>query len=355
MRGYAKVAPRFWSGDTGRSLRAQGRDSLLVALYLLTSPSSNMIGLYYLPLATLCHETTVSLPVARRVLAGFGRLGFAFYDDDTEHVWVPEMPRFQIGEELKAQGDGDGKTKGADKRIAGVERELMAVKSCRFARDFYAKYRDRFSLPSLPELENLPCSTEAPSEVARSQEQEQRAESKEHEQGAGSTEQEQERAHARAVVPASPGTSGNGISAKGDWPSPTALVALWNEEAPSECPRVRDLSDGRRKAATTALKQYPDREHWRTAIGRICRSEFLRGLRPSAEHRNWKASFDWFVADRDGTANSLRVFEGAYDDPTRRTTADRRPTRTATNADAIAEAAARLHAQTAVIDAEVAE
>jgi hypothetical protein len=50
MRDYAKVAPTFWNGETGKKIRELGRDAQVVALYLITCPSSNWIGLYYLPL-----------------------------------------------------------------------------------------------------------------------------------------------------------------------------------------------------------------------------------------------------------------------------------------------------------------
>jgi len=50
MRDFAKVCGQFWIGETGRKLRAAGRDAQTVALYLITCPSANMLGLYYLPL-----------------------------------------------------------------------------------------------------------------------------------------------------------------------------------------------------------------------------------------------------------------------------------------------------------------
>lgn len=55
MRSSATVSPQFWTGVTGRSLR-QHPDAHRLALYLVTCPNSTMIGLYYLPLPTSCHE-----------------------------------------------------------------------------------------------------------------------------------------------------------------------------------------------------------------------------------------------------------------------------------------------------------
>ena len=54
MRDYAKVSPKFWTGETGREIRrldkeggsqgaSKGVEGALVALYLMTSPHSNML------------------------------------------------------------------------------------------------------------------------------------------------------------------------------------------------------------------------------------------------------------------------------------------------------------------------
>ena len=59
--------------ETGRQLRAAGPDGMFVALYLLTNNHANMIGLYYLPLPYLVHESGLSLERASKGLqTGFG-------------------------------------------------------------------------------------------------------------------------------------------------------------------------------------------------------------------------------------------------------------------------------------------
>src|SRR5688572_19251596 len=110
MRDYGKISPRFWTGPTGKKLRAAGRDVQAVCLYLQTCGSANMIGLYYLPLPTLCHEVGIADADARAALDAAARAGFAFYDDEAELVWLPEMARYQIADELV----------GKDKRRAGI-------------------------------------------------------------------------------------------------------------------------------------------------------------------------------------------------------------------------------------------
>lgn len=68
MRDYAKVSPRFWLGETGRELRKAGAEAQVVAFYLMTSPHANMLGLYYLPVLYLAHETGLGLEGASKGL-----------------------------------------------------------------------------------------------------------------------------------------------------------------------------------------------------------------------------------------------------------------------------------------------
>src|SRR5262249_13291867 len=98
------------------------------------------------------------------------------------------------------------------------------------------------------------------------------------------------------------------------WPSPAALVEVWNEHAPAECPRVRDLSEGRRRLAAEALRRKPDRAYWLSTINEIGRSTLLRGLKKSPGHEHWRATFDWLLGTKDKTENYVRVAEGAYRD-----------------------------------------
>src|SRR3546814_20310058 len=68
MRDYAKLGPKMWHGKTIRDLRKRaearalegaprGSEGIVVALYLMTSPSSNMLGLFTQPILYMAHET----------------------------------------------------------------------------------------------------------------------------------------------------------------------------------------------------------------------------------------------------------------------------------------------------------
>ena len=45
MRDYSKVSAQFWVGKTGRALSGD-MQTQVVAMYLMTSPHANMIGVF---------------------------------------------------------------------------------------------------------------------------------------------------------------------------------------------------------------------------------------------------------------------------------------------------------------------
>src|SRR5690606_4730573 len=183
----------------------------------------------------------------------------AFYDDETEMVWVPEMARYQIGEKLAPK----------DNRRACVVRALQQVGKHRFARAFYEKYREAYGLPDMPELgfdeaepKPLRSPFEAPSKPLRSQEQEQ--------------EQEQDLSHTHSacarevesgkveVPPASktlvrPVGSPAPVASKGEPSSPEArrlLEAIRSHEAirAAAIPEVATALEGRRMTRGTPVE-----------------------------------------------------------------------------------------------------
>jgi hypothetical protein len=156
MRDYGKIKPQLWTGETGRAIKAAGRDAQLMAVYLLSCPSSNMIGLYYLPLPVVCHELALSRQGASKALQGLSEVGFAMWDEAAEQVFVVEMAAHQIADDLKA----------TDNRVKGIAKDWQAMNKSPFYLDFYRRYRDAFHLPA-------PALPKAPPKPLRSQEQEQ--------------------------------------------------------------------------------------------------------------------------------------------------------------------------------------
>jgi hypothetical protein len=164
VRDYSKVGPRFWTGDTGRYLRRLGRDAQVTGFYLFTCPNANMLGLYYLPLPTLSHETGIDVETARVVLEQLAEAPlkplaspfegvFARYDEHSETVFVTEMARHQIGEQLTRR----------DNRHKAVVKELEQFRKSPFFNDFLSRYRADFELQDVPLAKPLASPFGAPS------------------------------------------------------------------------------------------------------------------------------------------------------------------------------------------------
>jgi hypothetical protein len=153
MRQYSAFAPTFWTGDTGRAIKRHGHPHMLLAAYLFTGPSATMYGLYYLPFPTLCHEAGFSPDEARAILADLADLGFAYYDGDAQLMWVPTMPRWQIGPELHPR----------DKRVRGIETYLRPFLAHPYARDFIKRYGRAYSLSIKAVAKPLGRAFQAPS------------------------------------------------------------------------------------------------------------------------------------------------------------------------------------------------
>lgn len=141
MRDYATITPTFWTGETGRKIRLLGSEAQVVALYLMTCPSSNMIGLYYLPIILISHETGLSAEGSSKALASLSEAGFCAYDHESEMVWVIEMAKHQIAEELSPK----------DNRVKWIRGELKKCAKTVLLHGFMERYRECFHLENQPE------------------------------------------------------------------------------------------------------------------------------------------------------------------------------------------------------------
>lgn len=142
MRDYSTVSPQFWLGKTGRKLRKAGPEAQVVAFYLMTSPHANMLGLYYLPVIYLAHETGLGIQGASKGLKRTIEAGFCSYDEQTEMVWVHEMAAYQVGSTLKA----------TDKRCAGVRNEYRSLPENPYLSAFFERYKLDFHLTDCREI-----------------------------------------------------------------------------------------------------------------------------------------------------------------------------------------------------------
>lgn len=199
MREYGVVSPRFWIGETGKALRGNAPAQVL-ALYLMTSPHANMIGVFHCPVLYMAHETGLGMEGASKALQSLIEAGYCTYDEASETVFVHRMAVFQVGESLQPK----------DLRVKGVIREWQNISVARMKEEFFAMYSVAFHLPKKQE-DARPI--EAPSKPLASQ------------------EQEQEQEH---VVDAPSAKSPRGTSLRADW----AMPEDWRKWAQRERPDI---------------------------------------------------------------------------------------------------------------------
>ena len=190
MRDYGKLSPRFWIGDTGKEIKKRGMAVQILATYLISSPHSTMIGVYYLPMSFISHETGLSIKAAANAMHHLIELDFCTYDEEHEYIWVHNMARFQMAEKLDPK----------DHLVKNANTSFKAFPKLKFLQRFYDKYKTRYHLNP---REGVKCTLEAPSETLSSQEQDQ-----EHEQDQETEEEDEDHAESEndsAYIPSRTG------------------------------------------------------------------------------------------------------------------------------------------------------
>ncbi len=84
------------------------------------------------------------------------------------------------------------------------------------------------------------------------------------------------------------------------------IADLFNELCPAY-PKIKKLSDARKREIKARFEQGYTVEDFRTAFNNAQNNSFLRGEQNGDKHKNWRASFDWIIGDR----NMPRVLENA--------------------------------------------
>ncbi|MFP5467910.1 MAG: hypothetical protein ACLGG8_10355, partial [Gammaproteobacteria bacterium] len=135
MRDYARIEPKMWHGGTMKALR-RVPEGVIVAMYLMTSPQSNMLGLFSQPILYMAHETGLGFEGASKGLRHCVEVGFCSYDEDSEFVWVHEMAKYQIANEIKA----------SDNRSKGIQKEYDGLPDNPFLGPFFDRYAEAFKM-----------------------------------------------------------------------------------------------------------------------------------------------------------------------------------------------------------------
>jgi hypothetical protein len=157
MRDYSLFASTFWTGETGKKLRKHPSAQRLAA-YLLTSPHSNVIGLYWLPLVYASNETGMTVDEIEAALAvlGSAEIDFAHYDQETEFVFVKNMARVQLSL-------GDEPLDARDNRLKGARKAAEAARRSKLHSRFVEKWGWHLGI-SKPSSDPLTSPLQAPPE-----------------------------------------------------------------------------------------------------------------------------------------------------------------------------------------------
>lgn len=292
MRTYSIVAPSFWTGETGIELQKRGQETVIMGFYLLTSPHSNMLGLYRQPVGYAGEENGLGLEGATKGLQGCIEAGFCKYDWRSKFVWVIEMAAWQIAKQIKE----------SDNRSKGIQVAYNALPDNLFLADWFDHYQAAFHLKE----KRFPKGAyQAPPKP-----------------GQGRAGQEQDR-NRTGQVSTSPGgdvgdnsgaedadllgdATGGQVAAKPRNAVPfQKIIELYHAILP-ELPRVEKLTEKRRGQIRQRWQDdLTELEHWENFFAFVRRSDFLMGRKPGTNGRPpFRADIEWLTNATNFTAIS---------------------------------------------------
>lgn len=91
MRDYGKIHVSFWASQT---MSALDSDARLLAIYLITSQHTTMLGAFRLPDAYACEDLGWSAERFQNCLETLSAVGFIKYDKATKIVWIVKFTKW---------------------------------------------------------------------------------------------------------------------------------------------------------------------------------------------------------------------------------------------------------------------
>jgi len=137
MRKFGMVPCNFWQ-DPG--IGDQDTDCKLLALYLLTNRHSNIIYLYYLPIAYIVADTGLTTEVVQQHITHLQTIGFCKYEHASNYIWLPEPMRFSLGDALKP----------GDNRIEAIRKIVSTLSRVELVDQFVKEFGDAYGLNNKP-------------------------------------------------------------------------------------------------------------------------------------------------------------------------------------------------------------
>ena len=135
MRKYGTIPSSFWIDEIPPKIKGNPLAIAMVA-YLMSSPHSNMIGIYRLPMAYVRVDTGFSDSLIHDAFHALEEADFAFYDESTQFVYIPTYAATQVAPSLTPR----------DNRHPAVQREVNLIQHEEFKKRFLERYAKLFNL-----------------------------------------------------------------------------------------------------------------------------------------------------------------------------------------------------------------
>lgn len=132
IRPYAWMPPKMWHNN---EIKQFGLNTLLTAIYLRTSPHSNMIYLYQQQPEYAAVDIGITTKEYIDSLNNLQSIGYVNHDAHTNYVWLKEVMIADLGKELV---ESDKKVKGIQNLIKGIPQSHLLDE---FKREFRLKYK----------------------------------------------------------------------------------------------------------------------------------------------------------------------------------------------------------------------
>jgi len=265
---YYRITPRFWQDTDIRNEWTE--DMRFLAIYLMTSPHRNMVGLFYCPLCYIENDLQWQSKRLRVAFDALSSADFIRYDEKAQVILIVKG--------LKHDSPSTGKqVEGAIKVLRGLPlthllKDLLdaATLECECLANAMRMAFDWHSIE-----------TRIPYTVYRTP---------------NTVENISQTPSATDVAPASP----SGVI------KPNEVLELWNEVCGDTLPKCQKLAPKRLDQVRARLREAGrTAEWWRAYFARIADYRFCRG----ENDRGWKATLDWATKSEDVVT---RVLEGTY-------------------------------------------
>lgn len=132
-RKFAQVPCSFWHNN---EIKQFGIDTMIAAIYLRSSPHSNMIYLYRLQPEYAAVDTGLSVQAFLEAIQNLESINYCSFDPATNVVWVRSIMIEDLGQELKEK----------DNRVAGIQKLLKGIPDCKILSDFRKEFRLKYHL-----------------------------------------------------------------------------------------------------------------------------------------------------------------------------------------------------------------